>query len=182
VLEPIGRPEARDRGIGCERCHGPAGNHPAAIAASFPQPAIARPRLAPAARIVALCGECHTAPAKTTPEDPSFVRYQASSLVLSRCYTESRDRLSCVNCHDPHQDLESSAGPYEETCLKCHSPSQSSSRGQTTQGVDLGKTELTRTVCPVNPQNDCLKCHMPKIKNAVPRTEFTDHHIRVRRP
>ena len=134
VLEPSGRPEARDRGIGCERCHGPAGNHPAAIAASFPEPAIARPRLASASRIVALCGECHTAPAKTTPEDPSFVRYQASGLILSRCYAESRDRLSCVSCHDPHKDLETSAASYETACLKCHaSPGSIGPRaGQTT--------------------------------------------------
>ena len=181
VFEPNGRPEARDHGIGCERCHGPAGNHPAAIAAAFPQPAIARPRLAPAARIVALCGECHTAPTKTTREDPSFVRYQASSLVLSRCYTESHDRLSCVNCHDPHQDVETAAAPYEATCLHCHTLSRSSARGQTGQQFDRDKAEMARTVCPVNPRNDCLTCHMPKIKNAVPRTVFTDHHIRVRR-
>ncbi len=180
VLEPDGRPEARDHGIGCERCHGPGGNHPAAIAASFPQPAIARPRLAPAARIVALCGECHTAPTTTTPADPSFVRYQASSLVLSRCYTESRDRLSCVSCHDPHQDVETAAAPYEATCLKCHTRSQSSAGGQTRQQFDLDQAEAARTVCSVNTKNDCLNCHMPKIKNAVPRTEFTDHHIRVR--
>ena len=106
VLEPEGRPEARDHGIGCERCHGPAGNHPAAVAASFPELAIARPKLASAARIVALCGECHTAPAKKTPDDPGFVRYQASGLVLSRCYTESGEASSCTTCHDPHKDVE----------------------------------------------------------------------------
>ena len=87
--EPDGRPEGRDRGIGCERCHGPGGNHRPAIEAHFSEPAIARPRLTSAAQIVALCGDCHRAPNKKTPADADFVRYQASSLVLSRCYTES---------------------------------------------------------------------------------------------
>ncbi len=181
VLEPIGRPEGYDHGIGCERCHGPGGNHPAAIAASFPEPAIARPRLASAAQIVALCGECHTAPAKTTPSDPSFVRYQASSLVLSRCYVESRDHLSCVSCHDPHRDLETRATVYEAKCRKCHNPSRSIGPVRTKQPDDVVKAEMHRTVCRVNSQNGCLDCHMPRIKNAVPRTEFTDHQIRVRR-
>jgi tetratricopeptide (TPR) repeat protein len=180
VFEPDGRPEARDHGIGCERCHGPGGHHPLAIAASFPEPAIARPRLASASRIVALCGECHTAPAKTTPEDPSFVRYQASGLILSRCYVESRDRLSCVSCHDPHQDLETSAASYEATCRKCHTPSRSLRQVPTRQTVDEHNANMARTACPVNAQNGCLDCHMPRLKNAVPRTEFTDHQIRVR--
>ena len=39
-------PEAADHSIGCEKCHGPGGNHLLAIAAKFPDLAIARPSLA----------------------------------------------------------------------------------------------------------------------------------------
>ena len=39
-------PEAADRGIGCERCHGPGDHHLRAVEAGFPQLAIARPKLA----------------------------------------------------------------------------------------------------------------------------------------
>ena len=174
VLEPDGRLEARDRGIGCERCHGPAGNHQAAVAAAFPELAIARPKLASAARIVALCGECHTAPTKKAPDDPGFVRYQASGLVLSRCYTESSESLSCTTCHDPHKDAESAAAHYEIRCLKCHPAAPSSANWP-------GGKVASGPSCRVRSQDGCLGCHMPKIKNAVPRAIFTDHHIRIRR-
>ena len=39
-------PEAADPAIGCEKCHGPGGNHLLAAAARFPDLAIARPSLA----------------------------------------------------------------------------------------------------------------------------------------
>ncbi len=174
--EPAGRPEARDRGIGCERCHGPGGHHAAAVAAHFPQPAIARPRLASPAQVVALCGDCHTAPASTAPEDPGFVRYQASGLVLSRCYTRSGEGLSCVTCHDPHQDADTTSSFYVAKCLECHhSPTTSATNTAASPG-------RTGPPCPVNPRGDCISCHMPRVKDAVPRTVFTDHWIRIRRP
>jgi len=173
VLEPDQSPAASDRGIGCERCHGPGGHHPAAVAASFAELAIAVPRLAPAAQIVALCGDCHTAPAKTTAQDASFVRYQASGLVLSRCYKESDQSLSCTTCHDPHKDVETRASFYESVCLKCHGP------GSPPRNL-LDADNKTSRSCPVSAERGCLECHMPRITNAVPRTIFTDHQIRIR--
>ena len=44
VLENSG-PEAADHAIGCEKCHGPGGNHLLAVAGEFPDLAIARPSL-----------------------------------------------------------------------------------------------------------------------------------------
>lgn len=120
-------------------------------------------------------------PSQDDPLGPQLCAYQASSLILSRCYVESRDRLSCVSCHDPHRDLETRAAVYESKCRKCHASSRSIGQVQTKEPGEVANVEIARTVCRINSQNGCLDCHMPRIKNAVPRTEFTDHQIRVRR-
>jgi Doubled CXXCH motif (Paired_CXXCH_1) len=57
---PDGVVATAEHGFSCERCHGPAGNHLAAIHVGFPDPAIGRPRLAAAANVNALCGQCHS--------------------------------------------------------------------------------------------------------------------------
>ena len=48
VLSKTG-PEATDQAIGCERCHGPGGNHLKAVAARFSDPAIVSPAPKPLA-------------------------------------------------------------------------------------------------------------------------------------
>jgi hypothetical protein len=152
---------AGDRGIGCERCHGPAGNHLKAVALGLADLAIARPNQASGEAIVRLCGKCHSPKGRAvSPSDPGSVRFQASTLTWSRCYTESRGKIDCVTCHDPHRNAERSPTFYEAKCLDCH-----------------GRTSTTR--CSVQPARDCIGCHMPTIRNAVPHTPFTDHHIRV---
>lgn len=158
------QPEAADRGIGCERCHGPGGNHLLAIEADFPDLAIGRPNLANAERVMTLCGECHKAPAGSPTDKPDFIRFQAPNLLMSRCYTESDGGMSCVTCHDPHRDAVKSAAHYEAVCLDCH-----------------GSKPRRSPPCPVNPTTKCLDCHMPRVDDAVPRAVFTDHHIRVHR-
>jgi hypothetical protein len=162
-------PEARDRGIGCERCHGPGGHHLAAVAVNFDDLAIGRPSFASSEQITNLCAACHRADDPTIAlDDPRALRFQTKTLPLSRCYSESGGDLSCTTCHDPHRDAETSAAFYEGRCLSCHSAST----------ADKG---THRAVCPVNPSRDCLSCHMPPVAGAAPHTKFTDHFIRVRR-
>lgn len=175
VQQPEGRPEAADHGIGCERCHGPGAHHLRAIERKFPDPAIARPRLASAAQIMALCGQCHKAPDAASPSSPTSIRFQAPTLVLSRCYNESGS-LSCVTCHNPHRDAGHNAAEYEVVCLRCHSAPTARPRSAGPEA----KPGKSGAACPINPRNDCLNCHMPRVFDAVPRAVFTDHHIRVR--
>ena len=169
-------PTVADHGVGCERCHGPGGNHIEAVAAKFPDLAIARPQTYSADRQVKLCAQCHSPIGNVVinPDDKTTIRFQSVHFVKSRCYTESDGALSCVTCHNPHRDAESSPAYYEAKCLSCHAKAPS------TEGEKVaGKKHVT---CPVNPVNDCLKCHMPVEKDVIPHAPFSDHHIRVHPP
>jgi tetratricopeptide (TPR) repeat protein len=171
-------PLSVEGGIGCEKCHGPAGNHLKAVDAGFSDPAIGRPRLATAEQVTRLCAECHSPPGRTVkPTDPDAVRFQGTTLPWSRCYQNSKGRMSCVTCHDPHRDASRSAAHYEAKCLDCHSasPAPAARDGALAE-------EFRRVPCPIKPSGDCLKCHMPPTSSAVPHTTFTDHHIRVHSP
>jgi formate-dependent nitrite reductase cytochrome c552 subunit len=128
--------------------------------------AIARPKLASGPPIVRLCGACHSPRGRTvSPRDPASVRFQATTLTWSRCYTQSSDRLDCVTCHDPHANVERGGASYEAKCLDCHGARSSAA-------------------CPVSPDRDCIRCHMPSVRDVVPHEPFTftDHHIRVHSP
>ena len=174
-------PEAADHGIGCEQCHGPGGNHLAAVAARFDDLAIARPSLASAAQITRLCANCHNSDNPSLPEtDPLTVRFQTLTMPRSRCYTESSGKLSCLTCHDPHHDAETATGYYEAKCLSCHAATPIK-----TPNANPGDTlsdGARHTVCKVNPSKDCLKCHMPATPSAIHHTAFTDHNIRIHHP
>jgi len=178
-------PTLVDRGIGCEACHGPGGNHLAAIEAGFPELAIQRPKAVQGAAIVELCGRCHQPPGDKPvgpPDDPATVRFQAATLVRSACYTRSGQGLDCVTCHNPHHDAVEDASFYEATCLACHDASaQPQDRDHATAMSRLAFIEPEdRVPCPTNPATGCIDCHMPPVAGAMLHTEFTDHHIRVR--
>jgi len=178
-------PVAADRGIGCERCHGPGANHVAAVAGSFPEPAIARPRLASAEQSMALCAGCHSPKdAKIVPGDYRAPRFASTSLAWSRCYTEAKGGLSCVSCHDPHRNAKTSAAFYEVRCLTCHSsnPPSPSPASRPTPRLPVRPKNMRQLFCSVNPADGCLKCHMPKVDGIVPHASFTDHYIRIRAP
>jgi tetratricopeptide (TPR) repeat protein len=163
-------PEAADRGIGCERCHGPGGNHLKAVATRSSDLAIGSPGPASGAEVVALCAQCHGPFGREVSRtDPLAVRLPGTTLTWSRCYLESGGTFDCRTCHDPHRDLETAPAHYEAKCLACHT----APKAKDTAG------SVRATECPVNSRRDCVSCHMPKVKTAIPHAVFTDHHIRV---
>jgi formate-dependent nitrite reductase cytochrome c552 subunit len=188
VLNQSG-PESADHAIGCERCHGPGANHTKLIAASGGMVAkqsdlaIARPRLAKGAAIVALCASCHSPrdnDLSLSPGSPDSVRFQGTTLTWSRCYTESGDMLSCVTCHNPHRNAEKKHEVYERRCLECHAASSPVAQEN---GAKPGRGDTTTArACPVDPTHNCIECHMPKVKTPMAHALFTDHFIRVHRP
>lgn len=180
-------PAAADRGIGCERCHGPGRNHILAVEhdladrQGYSDFAIINVAGTPATTANGQCVECHTVgPPPLIAEDPTspgFVRSPGVTFTYSRCFTESNGTLSCITCHDPHREADHTAAFYEAKCLSCHSATKTTSDAapRTHQKTTRGAT------CPVNPAKDCLRCHMPRIHVPTLHLELTDHFIRIRR-
>ena len=181
VLDRSG-PVAADRGIGCERCHGPGGNHLRAIEAKLSDLAIINPTDAPAQGRIRVCGQCHSNHQESTLSrtDPFSLRFPGTTMAWSRCYTESAGSFDCMTCHDPHHDDDRSPAHYNARCLTCHS-----ARPRETPLVraDASNPKTARTfrssTCPVKPAEGCIGCHMPSIPNRPLHATFTDHYIRV---
>jgi hypothetical protein len=157
-------------GITCERCHGPGEKHAAAARAGQPSTAIAKEifnagRL-PAKAQVQFCGGCHRLPEPGRPsgtpevDHPLSVRFQPIGLMASRCFRES-GRLTCLTCHDPHQDVRRDPAFYTAKCLGCH--------------ADRASAAAT---CRRREREDCVTCHMRRA-TPLPHLTFTDHRIRV---
>jgi tetratricopeptide (TPR) repeat protein len=191
ALKNIG-PEAGDRGIGCERCHGPGGNHLEAVKVQFADPAIVSPADASGEARIGLCGQCHGHHQESTlpHDDPFWIRFQATTLAWSRCSVASNGALDCVTCHDPHHNAEQSAAHYEAKCLACHSRELPSAIpagvAKKSAGQPLSRLSratpgplATRSVCPVSPAKGCLPCHMPSYRSEPLHADFADHYIRV---
>jgi tetratricopeptide (TPR) repeat protein len=179
-------PESADRAIGCERCHGPAGNHLAAVAAGLSDLAIVSLKTAsPQAVTRERCNDCHILDRSYTRgnrENPAWVRSQGAGWTWSRCNIESKGAFGCTSCHDPHQGVRSTTtAGYEAKCLTCHSATPVLS-ASAPGAVDQGSSAQRPTVCSINPANGCIKCHMPGVRMDSSHRDFTDHYIRISRP
>lgn len=87
----------------------------------------------------------------------------------SRCYVESKGKLECGTCHDPHDVPrgESAQRRYGAACAKCHSETLA-------RAVAAGKH--TRAA-------GCVDCHMPKRRTEdVVHSLATDHLIQRHKP
>ncbi len=141
-------------GVTCERCHGPGALH------------VRAPQQEPLQRTasVTLCAQCHRSPEAqgTAPEaqDPATVRFQLVGLSRSACFRQSQ-RLTCVTCHNPHQDAARTPEPYVKICAGCHAA-----------------PSAANAACGRNNGQSCLACHMQK-STPLPQLTFTDHRIRV---
>jgi hypothetical protein len=134
-------PDRKFFGVGCESCHGPGSAH-------IDGAKISNLKGLSGEKVNALCGRCHR-----TAEDvkamgaiakDSTNRFQPYAMTLSKCFTKSAGKLSCITCHDPHENASTDQPRYEKTCLACHDGSARS-----------------KPRCPVNPTTKCVSCHMP---------------------
>ncbi len=157
-------------GVQCERCHGPGSSHIQAAEADAPRETVIKqivnPGRLPAKAQIEICGQCHRLPGpdvsdKPELESPVTVRFAPIGLLASRCFRAS-GTLSCLTCHDPHQDaFPSTNALYSTRCLGCHA-------------TDLKPVKA----CGRRENENCVPCHM-KQASLGPYLRFTDHRIRV---
>jgi tetratricopeptide (TPR) repeat protein len=154
---------AKERGVRCESCHGPGEAHVTAIKRGNPQPGTVNADELTADRSLALCARCHSGfskPAAPMP-DELLIASQVVALRNTDCFKQGGKSLTCTTCHDPHHDAKENEGAYITTCRKCHSLQMAKHAG----------------VCPVNQNDDCIGCHMPKQTKGT--FQMVDHWIRV---
>lgn len=152
-------------GVQCERCHGPAENHLLGIKTGDKALAhMADLRTSSTEEISSFCGQCHRTwddIASSGIKGVSNVRFQPYRLINSKCYDSEDARISCVSCHDPHNEVDRTDSDYDPKCEACHGGGNPRAR-----------------VCKVS-QRDCVSCHMPKVEIPGTHHRFTDHQIRI---
>jgi predicted CXXCH cytochrome family protein len=162
-----GAPAAhREAGVTCESCHGAGGEHPAAVAKKSADKAILNPAKLPVAEQMKPCAQCHAGFSKVVDPMPDdlLISDQVTALSNSECWRQSGGRITCTNCHNPHQDAPRAelVARSERTCLGCHAAT----------------VAARAALCPVNRKNGCVGCHMPESDASKPFV-ISDHWIRV---
>jgi hypothetical protein len=155
-------------GVQCERCHGAADAHLQAVRAGGPRAAMQELGALDTEEMSDFCGQCHRTWSQIAGEGPrgiQNVRFQPYRLANSKCYDATDRRIRCTACHDPHRDLETSAGAYDAKCAACHSAA-------------ARRTKASTRLCRVA-QRDCVTCHMPRLDLPGAHRKFTDHWIRI---
>ena len=107
-------------------------------------------------------------PTPASPPDSDHVEHYYS-MTLSKCYTASRGRMSCISCHDPHVQPSREEAPayFAKKCLTCH----------TDQSCKLPLQVRQQK----QPANDCAGCHMPKRDiQVISHSSATNHRILAR--
>jgi hypothetical protein len=159
-------------GITCEGCHGPGAAHIAAIrGGNLKNPQILNPGDLGAGHLVSFCGACHRTQMHVEAMRISgalTVRFQPYRLAKSRCYNPRDARISCLACHDPHENPQRDPAFYDSKCLACHA-------------ARVGARQSARTTAPACPvaAHRCVTCHMPKYALPGAHFKFADHKIRV---
>lgn len=165
-------------GVTCEHCH--TGAVPHLVAASQGQAAETAPpdlRKLSSEDISSFCGQCHRTwdtVVRSHWRGEIDVRFQPYRLANSKCFDGTDPRISCIACHDPHQDLVRSDAFYDQKCLACHA-------SKTQAGAAGHSSERDAKACTVA-DTGCVTCHMPKIKLPNGLMTFHDHEIRVVKP
>ena len=162
-FDVAGEPQITELGVRCETCHGPGAAH----AKNPSRKNIRNPGNFSARQISTFCGTCHRAPAATGQNvDWNYswnIRHQPLYLDESMCFRRSRNGLTCLTCHDPHEPAQKRpVAFYNQRCLGCH-------------GVTASRP---KAACEIQLPSNCIDCHMPLVSPQAP-LRFTNHWIGV---
>ncbi|MGA2217543.1 MAG: multiheme c-type cytochrome [Terracidiphilus sp.] len=159
-------------GVECERCHEGAIAHMADAAKDDFKTVPKKLRPMDAAESANFCGQCHRTwdtVVRNHWKGVVDVRFQPYRLENSKCFAANDRRISCLACHDPHQQVNHDEAFYDQKCLACHGTGKAAMDGTPTKA------------CPVS-KDKCATCHMPKTDLPAGHVAFTDHLIRVVHP
>jgi Cytochrome c554 and c-prime len=164
-------------GVTCEHCHSGTNSHMmAAMQGDAVETAPPDLRKLTSEDISNFCGQCHRtweAVVRSGTRGEVDVRFQPYRLANSKCFSGTDPRISCIACHDPHRDLEEGEKTYDAKCLACHMSKGDKAIVSTQPG-----THRDAKACSVASDN-CVSCHMPKVKLPNGLMTFHDHEIRI---
>lgn len=109
-------------------------------------------------------------PSRLRPAQDADLLEHHTAMKLSRCFRASGGELSCLSCHEIHNQPAPAAKTayYREKCLACHANTSCA----------LPLEERNRGT----PANDCASCHMPKRGvDVIAHSSLTNHRIVARR-
>jgi len=161
-------------GVTCEACHGPGEKHIAAVnSRDYKETQIFNPQTLDSVTLSQeFCGTCHRGFVQVMqmPAQGGFqnVRFQPYRIFNSKGHNQFDSRISCIACHNPHDNVQHEASFYDAKCLACHLSNLQQTRTET----------RTARACPKG-THECAACHMPKVEIPGTHTSFTDHWIRV---
>lgn len=175
VVPEIFDPKKMILGVTCERCHGPGAKHveyqaknPRDLTAKF----IINSKNFSRQQSLDLCAMCHGG--LPDAKKPAFefvagdrlsdyfsidtISIDASSIDVhgnqygmlraSKCFAMSQ--MTCMTCHDPHQNQKGSVAALSQKCMSCHSG------GHKEEVVCKLTAMMGKDII-----NNCTKCHMP---------------------